>query len=134
MFKKFATFIVLLSATSLVLVQTQQSAQASFLGDVGKFLGVYGNAVDGLDDAIQPDGSVDAGKLIKTTGKYFRDLDREFSDAPQPKYQTDAESHPDQIEQAEEPDIQQAEAGEESELHPESDASQDSGDAEASDE
>jgi hypothetical protein len=99
MFKKFATAIVLLSATSLTLIQTQQPAQASLLGDLGKLFGVVGTAVDGVNRATQSDGSVDPGALIRVGGEYFTGIDR-IINSPEPEYQSDAESPASQVEEA----------------------------------
>jgi hypothetical protein len=95
MFKKFATVIVLLSATSLTLLQTQQPAQASFLGDLGKLFGIVADAADGINEATQPDGSIDTGKLIRVGGKYLTDLNQ-ITDSPESEYRPDAESRPSQ--------------------------------------
>jgi hypothetical protein len=130
MFKKVATFIVLLSATSLTLIQTQQPAQASFLGDFGKLLGVVGTAVDGVNRATQPDGSVDAGALIRVGGKYVTGIDQ-IINSPEPEYQSDAESRSSQTEQADESaapsEVQQSEDEPEQAVSADSDDSEPAG-------
>jgi hypothetical protein len=130
MFKKVATFIVLLSATSLTLIQTQQPAQASFLGDLGKLLGVVGTAVDGVNRATQPDGSVDAGALIRVGGKYVTGIDQ-IINSPEPEYQSDTESRSSQTEQADESaapsEVQQSEDEPEQAVSADSDDSEPAG-------
>jgi hypothetical protein len=69
MFKKIATAIVLLSATSLTLIQTQQPAQASFFDDVKFLLKMADTGAElgeGLNRATNSDGSVDVRQIIRS--------------------------------------------------------------------
>jgi Sec-independent protein translocase protein TatA len=121
MFKKFAKFIVVLSATSLVLVQTEQSAQASFLDDLSDFLKgaeIGAELGEGLDRATRSDGSVDVRQIIRSTQRAVGQIKEATSDSPEPqRYQRDTESDPSEVQQVEEsvveqdsPEVQQSES------------------------
>jgi Sec-independent protein translocase protein TatA len=122
MFKKFATVIVLLSATSLTLIQTQQPAQAGFLDDVSDFLKgarIGADLAEDINRATRSDGSVDVRQIIRSTQRAVDQVKAATDDAPESEYQAEESEY--------EPETSEVQ---ESEYEPEESVDEDSEDSE----
>jgi hypothetical protein len=108
MFKKVATAIVLLSATSLTLIQTQQPAQAGILDDLQFLLKMADTGAElgeGLNRATNSDGSVDVRQIIRSSQRAVERVQQTTDDYSASEYQAEKSEY----EPADTSEVQQSE-------------------------
>jgi hypothetical protein len=113
MLKKTFTVFVLLSATSLTLIQTQQPAQAGFIDDLSAFLkGTEAGAelVEGLNQATNSDGSVDVRQIIRSSQRAVGRLKEVADEAPEPQYHAEEPEYKPDTSEVQNPEYQSEES------------------------